>query len=56
MEAKGLSFEEISAKLQRKYSRQTEQVWSDIAALRWSSCANSQEFLMKFGSLHHELK
>jgi hypothetical protein len=31
MEAKGLTFEEIVARLRRKYSRQTEQVWTEIA-------------------------
>lgn len=56
LETKGLTFEEIVAKLRRKYSRQTEQVWADIASLKWADCATSQEFLMKFGTLHHELK
>ncbi len=35
MEARGFSFEDILARLRKKYSRQTEQVWSDIAAIRW---------------------
>ncbi len=56
MEARGLGFDEIMARLRKKYSRQTEQVWTDITAIRWATYATSQEFLMKFGALYHELK
>ena len=55
LEAKGYTFEEIVARLKQKYSRQTEQVWTDISKLRWLDCTDTQEFLMKFGKLRYEL-